>query len=173
MPSSFGQFTHYYEDAFHGGSCLSIDTNELIRIFTCEFPCKDNLIFSYSFKKEHAQNDLEVHLNLLNKRNSRDLKIACKREGNTGNDLTPLNQDAAQSVNIFLANKGLMPSPSFINDWETRFFLLKFNNMLSKDIIITDIGVKKIFRGRVLLGQIAIYSAVDFDSNIHVKKIHV
>lgn len=170
MPTSNGHFSHYYEDAFNGGSSLSIDTNELIRIFTCEMSCKDGIIFSYTFKKEHDQCDLEIHLNVLNNDTSRGLKIVCKKDERHVNDISSLNQQNVRAMNIFLANKGYVPIPEYINNWETRFFLLKFNK--TSDIIITDIGVKKIQRGKLLLGQLAFYSAIDFESDsIDVKKI--
>ncbi|KAL7035969.1 hypothetical protein ACKWTF_008645 [Chironomus riparius] len=172
MPSSNGYFTHYYEDSFNGGSCLSIDSNELTRIFTCELPCKEGLIFSFTTKKESPENDFEVHLNALNTATNRGLKIVCKKEAKHANDISSLKSEDVRSLNIFLANKGYPPTPELINSWETQYFLLKFNKSSSENIIVTDIGVKKIHRGKVLLGQIAFYSAIDFESDsIRVKNI--
>jgi len=172
MPSSNGHFTHYYEDSFNGGSCLSIDTNELIRIFTCELSCKDGLIFSFTTKKESPENELEVYLNVLNTATNRGLKIVCKKEPKHVNDISSLKSEDARSLNIFLANKGYASTPELINSWETQYFLLNFNKSSSENIIVTDIGVKKIHRGKVLLGQIAFYSAIDFEvDSIKVKEI--
>ncbi|XP_070498685.1 cytosolic endo-beta-N-acetylglucosaminidase-like [Chironomus tepperi] len=163
MPSSNGHFTHCYEDAFNGGSCLSIDTNELIRIFTCELSCKDGLIFSCTTKKEPSENELEVHFNVLNTSTNRGLKIVCKKDEQHVNDISSLKSEDVRSLNIFLANKGYAPTPELINSWETQYFLLNFDKSSSADIIVTDIGVKKIHKGKVLLGQIALYSAIDFE----------
>ncbi|CAG9805045.1 unnamed protein product [Chironomus riparius] len=152
-------------DAFNGGSCLSIDTNELTRIFTCELPCKDGLIFSFTFKKRVPLNDLEVHLNVLNTATNLGLKIVCKKQANLANEISSLKTEDVQILNAFLTNKGYTPNPEVINAWETQYFLLKFNKSSSKNIIVTDIGVKKIHKRKVFLGQIAFYSAIDFESD--------
>ncbi|KAL7035968.1 hypothetical protein ACKWTF_008644 [Chironomus riparius] len=165
MPTSYGQFSHYYVDAFNGGSSLSIETNELTRIFTCELPCRDGLIFSFTFKKRVPLNDLEVHLNVLNTATNLGLKIVCKKEANLANEISSLKTEDVQILNAFLTNKGYTPNPEVINAWETQYFLLKFNKSSSKNIIVTDIGVKKIHKRKVFLGQIAFYSAIDFKSD--------
>lgn len=171
MPSSNGHFTHYYEDSFNGGSCLSIDTNELIRIFTCELTCKDGLIISFTTKKESLENELEIHLNVLNTVKNRGLKIVCKKYEKHANDISSLRSEDVRSLNIFLANKGYTPTPELINSWETQYFLLNFDKSSSDNIIVTDIGVKKIHKGKVLLGQIAFYSAIDFECDSAKVKI--
>lgn len=155
-PSSAGHFTHYYEDAFNGGSCLSIDTNETIKIFTSEFPTDDGIIFSYTFKGEHHKNDLHVVMNVTSTSNHHELQIICgNSDEENSNEIVPLAYDAVRDVNIHLASSGHVAIPSTINGWKTRFYLLKFHN----DVLITDIGVKKIHTGRVLLGQMSLYSA--------------
>lgn len=165
-PSSIGHFTHYYEDAFNGGSCLSIETNELIKIFTSEFSTEHGIIFSYTFKKEHARNDLQVYLNIANVSSNREHQIIC---GNENDEIVPLNYESVRDVNIYLATSGHIAIPSIINDWETRFYLLKFN----RHAIITDIGVRKIHAGRILLGQMSFYSAKDFENEIDEVKIDI
>lgn len=165
-PSATGHFTHYYEDAFNGGSCLSIDTNELIKIFTSEFSLENGVIFSYSFKREHSRNDVRVHLNIVNLSNNREIQIVC---GNEEDENGPLNYDAVRKVNIHLATNGHIAIPSMINDWETRFFLIKAH----RHAIITDIGVKKLHAGRVLLGQISFYSAKDFENYHEIKGVEI
>lgn len=162
-PSLAGHFTHYYGDAFNGGSCLKIETNEVIKIFTSEFPTKDGIIFTYTFKREHQRNDMEVYLNLVNVTENTERQIVCSRaEAENGNKFHPLHEDVIRSINIHLANKNHMAIPSEINGWTTRFYILKFE----KDIFITDIGIKKFHSGSVLLGQMSVYSAKDFEHEI-------
>lgn len=171
-PSSAGNFTHYYEDAFNGGSCLKIETNDTIKIFTSEFSTEDGIIFSYTFKREHQRNDLDVYMNLVNVTENTERQIVCSRaDAENGNKFYPLHQDIIRSINIHLANKGHMAIPTEINGWTTRFYILKFE----KDVIITDIGVKKIHSGRVLLGQMSFYSAKDLEHEImdEITKIKV
>lgn len=166
-PSSAGHFTHYYDDAFNGGSCLSIETNEVIKIFTSEFSTDDGIIFSYTFKCEHHKNDLQVVLNITSKSNHRELQIICgNAEEESSNEIVPLNYDSVRDVNITLASSGHVAIPSTINGWKTRFYLLKFHS----EGLITDIGVKKIHTGRVLLGQMSFYSAKHFNID-EVRKI--
>lgn len=167
-PSSAGHFTHYYDDSFNGGSCLKIETNEVLKLFACEFPTDDGIIFSYTFKREHQRNELEVHMNITN--NQREHQIVCGKPETDGNVIVPLHHDAVQAVNIFLANKRQMAIPSMINEWETRYYILKFD----KKTVISDIGVRKIHSGLVLLGQLSLFSAKDFDQDIMdgVRKIY-
>lgn len=174
MPSSLGYFTHFYEDAFNGGSCLSIDSNSLIRLFTSELPCKDGIIFSYTFKRDNDRCDLEVHLNLINPNRNREMKIVCKSKQTDGNEISPLSQESVRSLNIFLANKGQMPIPERIHNWETRFYVLLFHeNSPIEHLIVSDIGVKKNHQGKVLLGQMAFYSAHGIINEIeNLSKIH-
>lgn len=168
-PSSAGHFTHHYEDAFNGGSCLSIETNELIKIFTSEFSTDEGIIFSYTFKCEHQRNDLQVALNITNSTNHRELQIVCgNAEEESSTKVVPLSYHAVRDVNIHLASSGHLAIPTAINGWNTRFYLLKFQN----DSLITDIGVKKIHTGRVLLGQMSFYSAKHLNID-EVRKIVV
>jgi hypothetical protein len=162
-PSSAGHFTHFYGDAFNGGSCLNIETNEVIKLFTSEFRTEGGIIFSYTFKREHLRNDLEIYMNVINTSENRERQIICsKADEENGNKIHPVHDDVIRSINIHLANNGQMAIPSEINNWITRFYILKFY----KDTKIVDIGVKKIYSGKVLLGQMSFYSAKDFENEI-------
>ena len=159
-PSREGFFTHFYDDAFDGVSSLSLDTTELIRLFVCELTCDDDVIFSYTFKRKYDSNDLTVNLNLLDLNTNAEVQLVF--DGfNGANPCLPEND--VRKIAVFLANKHQSFIPSFINGWETRYYLLKFHK--SNKMRITDIGVKKMKRGSVLLGNMAFYSAQDLKTN--------
>lgn len=171
-PSHAGHFTHYYEDAFNGGSCLSVESNEVIKLFTSELATEGGIIFSYTFKREHQRNDLEIYMNVLNTNENRERQIVCTRATEeNGNKIYPLHHDAVRSINIHLANNNHMAIPTTINNWVTRYYILKF----PRHTIISDIGVKKIHSGKVLLGQISLYSAKNFEHELmnEIKTIEV
>jgi mannosyl-glycoprotein endo-beta-N-acetylglucosaminidase len=161
-PSREGFFTHFYDDAFDGGSSLSLDTTELIRIFVCELACDDDVIFSYTFKRKSEENDIQVNLNLLDTKTSVDVQLVF--EGNNGTNpfaISCLAEDDVRNIAVYLANKRQTFVPSKINGWETRYYLLKFDKSIHARI--SDIGVKKIKRGNVLLGYMAFYSCNDLN----------
>lgn len=162
-PSREGFYSHHYEDAFDGGSSLSLDTTELIRLFVCEFSCDDEcVIFSYTFKRHSEANDVQVHLNLLDAKRSVDFQVVCDGFNGTNPFVMPcLAEDDVRSIAIFLANSRQTFVPSKINGWETRYYLLKFKP--STKAIITDIGIKKMKRGKILIGHMAFYSAKDLN----------
>lgn len=172
-PSREGFYSHHYDDAFDGGSSLSLDIrSESIRLFVCEFSCDEDIIFSYTFKRFDDANDVHVNLNILETRRSVDAQLVCDGTIGTNRLSTPcLEEDDVRSIAVFLANNRLSFVPSKINGWETRYFLLRFEK--SMKAIITDIGVRKTKRGKVLLGQIAFYSAKDLnqDNLSHINMI--
>lgn len=157
-PSREGFFSHYFDDAFDGGSSLSLDTTELIRIFVSEFSCVDDIIFSYTFKRQSEANDVQMNLNIFNTERNVDGQLVC--DGSNGTNqfvVSCLVEDDVREIASFLASNRKTFVPSKINGWETRYYLLKFDR--SAKMIITDIGFKKMTHGKVLLGQIACYSA--------------
>lgn len=161
-PAREGFYSHCYDDAFGGGSSLSLDMTELIRIFVCELPCDYDIIFSYTFKRHSESNNVQVNLNLYDVKRSIDFQLVCDESNGTNPfAISCLDDDDVKNIAIFLANSRQTFVPSKINGWETRYYLLKFD--VSSKILITDIGVKKIKRGKVLLGQMAFYSAKDLN----------
>lgn len=153
-PSREGFYTHCYDDAFDGGSSLSLDTTELIRLFVSELPCDDDIIFSYTFKRMTDLNDVQVNLNLFDVRRSVDVHLVL----NPFATISSLDEHDVRNVASYLANNGHKNvAPSKINGWETRYYLLKFDPSLRAQV--TDIGFKKMRRGKVLIGQLAFYSA--------------
>jgi mannosyl-glycoprotein endo-beta-N-acetylglucosaminidase len=169
-PSREGFFTHFYDDALDGGSSLSLDTTELIRLFVCELACNNDIIFSYTFKQKSEANDVQVNLNILDTRTSVDIQLVF--EGSNGTNpfaISCLAEDDVRKIAIFLANSRQAFVPSKINGWETRYYLLKFEKTVGARI--TDIGIKKMKRGHVLLGSMAFYSAKDLNQQ-EFKHIH-
>lgn len=165
-PSKEGFFTHHYDDALNGGSSLSIETVELIRLFVSELSCDDDIIFSYTFKRLSNSNDVQMNLTVLDMTRSTDFQLVCDGSRGTNPFAIPyLADDHVRNIAVFLASNGHNFVPSNINGWETRYYLLKFEK--SARAMITDIGIKKSKRGKILLGQIAFYPAAglkhDFD----------
>lgn len=161
-PAREGFFSFHYDDAFDAGSSLSLDTTELIRIFVCELPCHYDIIFSYTFKRQSDINNVQVNLNLYDVRRQVDGQLVC--DGSSGTNpfaIACLAEDDVRTIAVFLANSRQTFVPSLINGWETRYYLLKFNP--SAKVLITDVGVRKMRRGKVLLGQVAFYSAKDLN----------
>lgn len=154
-PSREGFYSHNYDDAFHGGSSLSITTTELIRLFVCELPCNDDIIFSYTFKRLTDANDVLMKLNVLDLTRNVDIQLTC--DGSKGTLSSCLEENDVRSIGSFLAHERHSFVPSMINGWETRYYLLKFKK--STKALITDIGIMKKRRDKVLLGQVAFYSA--------------
>lgn len=55
-------YEHYFEDAFHGGSCLKFNKNvHNVRLFACDFGCDNDIIISYAFKRTSHL----IHLNCV------------------------------------------------------------------------------------------------------------
>lgn len=173
-PSREGFFTHFYGDAFDGGSSISLDSTDLIRLFVCELACDDDIIFSYTFKRKSEANDVQMNLNVLDIKTSVDIQLVF--EGPNGKNpfaISCLAENDVRNVGAYLANKRQTFVPSNINGWETRYYLLKFEK--SMKVRITDIGVRKMKRGNVLLGFLAFHSAKDLDRHefSHVNTIQM
>lgn len=160
-PSREGFYTHNYDDAFNNGNSLSLDTTELIRLFVCELCCDDDIIFSYTFKRQNERNDLQVNLVVSDMYTNADREIICQRSNGS---LCLSESDVLQVASHFFTNQ-LPFTPAKINGWETRYFLLKFRP--STKAIITDIGVKKARMSKILLGQIAFYPAKNLGKDFH------
>lgn len=155
-PSREGFFTHFYDDAFDGGSSLSLDSTELIRLFVCDLACDEDLIFSYTFKRNSDANDVQMVLNFQNVQTNVDTQLVF--EGSNGTNpfaISCLNTENVRDVAVFLANNRQTFVPSQINGWETRYFFFS----RSTKVRVTDIGVRKLRHGKVLLGFMAFYSA--------------
>lgn len=156
-PAREGFYSHNYDDAFDGGSSVSLDTSDLIRLFVCELPCDDDIVFSYTFKRHTHANDLQANLTVLDVSKSIDIQLVCDGNGTNPFAISSLAEDDVRNIAIFFSSNGQTFIPSNINGWETRYYLLKFER--SARALITDIGFKKMRRGRVFLGHIAFYSA--------------
>ena len=172
-PTQEGFYSHYYDDAFDGGSSIIINTVELIRIYVCELSCDDDVIFSYTFKRHSETNDVQVNLNILDVKRSNDTQLVCGGSNSPNHSVIPyLAEDDVRNIALFLANNRQTFVPSKINGWETRYYLLKFQK--STRALITDIGVKKAKRGRILIGQMAFYSAKHLGQDFnHVKIVQL
>lgn len=172
-PSHEGFYSHNYDDAFDGGSSLSIDTEELIRIFVCELSCDDDIIFSYTFKCHSDRNDVQMNLTVLDVTRSVDVQLVC--DGSNGTNpfsISNLAEHDMRNIASFLAHNRETFVPASINGWQTRYYLLKFDR--SARALITDIGIKKLKRGKVLLGQVAFYSAAGLLHNFdHVNSVQL
>lgn len=60
-------YEHFFEDAFHGGSCLKFNSNVTnLRLFTTDFNGDNDVIVSYAFKRTSHL----IHMNLV-------LNISC------------------------------------------------------------------------------------------------
>lgn len=165
-PSQEGFYSHHYEDAFDGGSSISMDTIELIRLFICEFPCDDGIIFSYTFKRHSEANDVQVNLNIMDVKRNNELQLICDDSNGTNPSvLSCLSENDVRNIAVFLANKRHTFVPSKINGWETRYYLLRFDR--KTEAMVTDIGFKKSKRGKVLLGQMALYSAKHLEQDFN------
>lgn len=158
--------SHYYADAFDGGSSISLDTKKLIRMFVCEFHCDNDIIFSYSFKRNDLQNDLDFYLRVLNRNSKTEKMFIC---GENSDDIDPsfftnLRFEDMKAITISLArSKQTFVPGNKISGWETRYYLLKFNKRAN--YLITDIGVMKQTDGLLLIGNLAIYSGDCLDMN--------
>lgn len=165
-PTQKLHLSHYYADAFDGGSSISLDTKKLIRMFVCEFHCDNDIIFSYSFKRDDLQNDLDFHLRVLNRNSKTEKMLIC---GENSNDIDPsfftnLEFQDMKAITISLARskQNFVPGNK-ISGWETRYYLLKFNKRAN--YLVTDIGVMKRTDGLLLIGNLAIYSGDCLDMN--------
>ncbi|CAO1307034.1 unnamed protein product [Diamesa hyperborea] len=165
-PTQKLHLSHYYADAFDGGSSISLDTRKLIRMFICEFHCDNDIIFSYSFKREDLHNDLDFHLRVSNRNSKTEKMLIC---GENSNDIDPafftnLEFEDMKAITISLArSKQIFVPGNRISGWETRYYLLKFNKRAN--YLITDIGVMKRTDGLLLIGNLAIYSGDCLDMN--------
>lgn len=154
-PSREGFYSYNYDDAFNGGNSLSLDTTELIRLFVCELSCRHCIIFSYTFKRQNEENDLQVNLSILETDKKTEMEIVCNES--TGFKSLP-ERDVKNIATYFLSNQ-ISFIPSIINGWETRYYILKFK--ASTKAKITDIGIKKKKNSKLLVGSLAFYPVKD------------
>lgn len=172
-PSEEGFYSRYYEDAFDGGSCLSLTTHELFRLFVCDLSCDEDIIFSYTFKcQSEGDEDLQVNLNIQNIHSGLEGQIICNGPYDNPFSISCLSDHEAKSIIIHLARNRYATVPVRINGWRTRYYLLKFDK--GSKFIITDIGVKKVGTRQMLLGALSLYSAKNLQENFsHIQQIAI
>jgi hypothetical protein len=171
-PSREGFYSHFYDDAFDGGSSLSLEMTDLIRLFVCELECDDDIIFSYTFKRNSDLNDVQVNLNILDVRRSVDVQLVCDGANGTNPfSISCLSEEEVRNIASYLAHNRQTFVPSLINGWETRYYLLRFDR--STKALITDIGIRKMKRGKVLLGHMAFYPAKNLTNFNHIESVQL
>lgn len=129
MPSPT-TYQHYFEDAFHGGSCLKLNGNvKNVRLFVSDFDCDNDIIVSYAFKRTSHL----IHLNcVLNVGHDEDPFLAVCGEfldGGVYKDakddvrfFEPLCGDDLHGVVVGLSERRdrIFPTLRPINGWEIR-----------------------------------------------------
>jgi mannosyl-glycoprotein endo-beta-N-acetylglucosaminidase len=162
-PAKQGVFKYYYDDAFDGGNSIIIHTTEMTRLFVCEFDSEENLIFSYTIKRfDDASNDLQFRLNMTNVITGRQSGFYTDTNGigNESQTITTCERDGeTKEIERFFSSQHYPTFKRVINGWETRYYLMEFENKTK----VTDIGFRKLTQGKILLGHLAFYSAKGFN----------
>lgn len=168
---SFYQFS--YQDAFDGGNCISIQSKQFIRLFTCDFSGDSDMFFSYTFKRADMSDDIQFRLNYkftVDDQFEEDAHVVTlTAEPTFEKTIKTCNENAEiREIGKFLASRGETFVPNNINGWETRYYFIKFSHKVK----ITDIGARKIGRSDILLGFMSILSMDGFNSN-NCKNVNV
>ncbi len=79
VPTCEDKVCHDFSDAFDGGSCLSLTTDDLTRLFVCDIPCPNKLSFIYTFKTARNVDELSYHLKFLEKGSGKTTTVIFER----------------------------------------------------------------------------------------------
>lgn len=153
QPSVPSLFEYQFEEAYHGGSCIKfVDRVRHARLFATDFPCKDNLIASFVFKRSDPQIGIQLILHVQNETGDKNLLVYC--ESDRRDELSATTQPLEHSVSPLKANllkytvvglsnrhEKIFPSGNRpVNGWETRYYYLNFDE-IAKFGRILDVGI--------------------------------
>lgn len=180
QPSVPSLFDYYFEDAYRGGSCIKFNnTVNNLRLFVSEFPCTNDVIVSFVFKRTDPLIQMKIILNLENEFSNKNILIYCKSDPLEHENveaksferyLNPLNKRQMRYALIGLSNRQEKTFPSIapINGWEARYYYLNFDQTATFGKIV-DIGIsvdkdewKK--NDSVLFGALHIHEGINNDN---------
>lgn len=183
QPSVPSSYEYQFSEAYEGGSCIKFSAQlNNIRLFITDFPCKDNLVASFVFKRSNLEISVELILNIQNENGDQSLLIHCS--GDMQNDTSAIAKPYERFVNplrvkllkyavVSLSNRHEKIFPSTtrsINGWETRYYYLNFDE-IARHGRVTDIGIsvkKKDWNetDSLLLGALHIHSGIKNEEKI-------
>lgn len=165
-PATRNVYQFSYDDAFDGGNSILLQSPDMVRLFASDFVCGGDLIFSYTFKRSDLTDDIQFRWNYKkDKRIGEESYLLTYVPGSTldPNTIQTCSDDGTmKEIAKFFLSRGHTVVPSSINGWETRHYLIKFN----QKIRITDIGMRKMGNNQVLLGYMSLLPANGFNSDI-------
>lgn len=142
----------YYDDAYHGGSCLQIlSADNNFRVFACDMPLSSKcLICSYAFKCNSRDGEFDCVLRFCVNDNSRDCYLFLGDYYNTSNlqkgrcYVSPLTIESEQfllssyiSPKLPLHGKNGGERAAQSTPWMVRHYLISFDTSIQ----IKDIGI--------------------------------
>ena len=179
-PPATGIFSFCFQDAFDGGTCLKLESDQSTRLFVCEFDCQQDIILSYAFKTGQyleQQADLEVLLKVKDEDSKKNVTVVCGAKNDFQNIDLIFNQNLSANnmriltTNIEVSKEIKLPGIAEINGWKIRYHYLKFG---SSTKLITDIGVRKIGpqSSELLIGAISVVKGLsNKDEMLHIPYI--
>lgn len=153
QPSVPSSYEYQFDEAYHGGSCIKfVGSVEKLRLFVTDFPCKDNLVASFVFKRSSTQIDVQLVLNIENEAGNKNYLIYCDGDIRNENNVVlkpcerfvnPLRTHLLKYIVVGLSNRHEKIFPSSrrpINGWETRYYYLNFDEIAKLGRVV-DIGI--------------------------------
>uniref|UniRef100_A0A8D8FB27 Cytosolic endo-beta-N-acetylglucosaminidase n=1 Tax=Culex pipiens TaxID=7175 RepID=A0A8D8FB27_CULPI len=172
-PAAAVYWTHNFESALDGGSCLRLDeVHPNCRLFACHFRCDEDLLVAYAFKRCSGA-DVALLLKAYNSRYHDALKIVCGDEGchvsERSNEMKAVPLDAEDCRMLPKLKQIKLPAVASIQGWEIRYYYLSFAALAHHPIAIVDIGVELARKedatpaDHVLLGAISLMTGFPDD----------
>lgn len=183
QPSVPSSYVYNFEESYDGGSCIQfVQPVHNVRLFVTDFPCQDNLVASFVFKRSSPEMSVQLVLFVESEDGDKNLLIYCDGDmQNVTNVLirpherivNPLRSNQLKYTIAGLTNRNdkIFPNRNRpINGWETRYFYLNFDD-IAKHGRITDIGITINKNGwdetdSLLLGALHIHSGIRDDQTL-------
>lgn len=151
QPSVPSSYVYNFEESYDGGSSIQfVEPVHNVRLFVTDFPCKDNLVASFVYKRSSPEMNVQLVLYVESENADDNLLIYCNAD-DVRNVLirpqervvSPLKSNLLKYTVAGLSNRHEKVFPSRnrpINGWETRYFYLNFDE-IAKHGRVTDIGI--------------------------------
>lgn len=125
VPTSKGKIAHDFEEAFQGGSCVSLEAQSAIRLFVCDFTCDNDLILIFAVKKESSETDVRFLLKIHDDSKKEQKIMICGfvKEGEDfllGQELASTEELRKIHTSLPKSSNSLNLGRTSINDWTLR-----------------------------------------------------
>lgn len=173
-------FKFHFNEAYRGGSCIEFnETVQNARLFVTDFPCQEDIVLSYVYKRTDPKINITMIVNVENEKGDKNILVHCNSDGSVVDEqinhktpcqqsLNPLGRYALRTLlrGLALRDEKTFPSTAApVNGWETRYFYLNFHNSAQFSRIV-DIGITVHHdqwqeKDALLLGALHIHNGVE------------